>query len=858
MTSQPLPVVGVAGSARGVQQRLSDAVDVAMLVGLGWDPDTQVYTPDPSHRLLGYRVCAVVGCGSEAWCRDGLCGGCTKRRSAAPDEPLAAFLAAGMGERRRPGQRLCRVCPQRPAGAANGLCLSCDHLRKVRGQDVAAFIDGDHRYGPAVPRPTTGPCAVLSCRRLVDRPVSGLCAAHHHAWRQAGKPELAVFASTSSPRRGDRKGRVVLRGLPERVITELLLGVQAALREGRRIMPTDLRAVVDHLRDQQVGAVADLDTAGLSAPVRHFLHFTADRARLICSDMASEYDKDVWDLRLWGWKGRLSFVGGGALHRNGRTPAPGIDQSWLKEAAKAWTADALTSIHPATVRTILTAVGLFSEHLSRRPDHGQRPDVLDRVDVEAFLARLAHLQAAGRLTGYSRAQAVDTLARFLRDARAMGLTRPGGPLAGLPDQIAIRARDRSRRQQRREDDTGRALPRHVLTQLLDQDNLDALQAQAGPGWRAVVELMAGVGRRPSELCGLRFDCLDYDEPTGPDSPSHASPVLVYDMPKVAKIGCRLPIHDREAAIITAQQARVRTAFPDTPQDQLVLFPRVLKNPDGAKPVSASGLALTIRGWVAGLPRLDTGAHTADGAAVPFPRERVFPYAFRHTYAQRHADAGTPVDTLKELLGHDTIRTTLGYYRVTAKRKREAAERMGPLQIDAHGSRVRPTLSALTDTEALREQVGQVAVPFGICTEPSNVAADGHSCPFRHRCTGCEYFRTDPSYNPELSTYLAQLLADRERLATAIPELADWARRDAAPSDAQIDSVRRLLAANTEVLAGLDDDDRAAVQAAIATIRTHRAALAATYPAELAGLARQSAPVFFPTIERAAHLDTSHG
>ena len=73
-----------------------------------------------------------------------------------------------------------------------------------------------------------------------------------------------------------------------------------------------------------------------------------------------------------------------------------------------------------TVRTVLTAVGLFSEHLDRRPDHGEQPDKLDRVDVEAFLARLAHLQAAGRLSPYSRAQAVDTLARFLRDARPAG------------------------------------------------------------------------------------------------------------------------------------------------------------------------------------------------------------------------------------------------------------------------------------------------------------------------------------------------------------------------------------------------------------------------------------------------------
>ncbi|HEY4992461.1 MAG TPA: hypothetical protein VII33_10305 [Nakamurella sp.] len=73
-------------------------------------------------------------------------------------------------------------------------------------------------------------------------------------------------------------------------------------------------------------------------------------------------------------------------------------------------------------------------------------------------------------------------------------------------------------------------------------------------------------------------------------------------------------------------------------------------------------------------------------------------------------------TLRELLGHDTVRTALGYYKVTSK----------------------------PDT-------------VQICTEPTNVAAGGHSCLFRHRCT---YFRSDPSYTPELHAYLAQLLAGR--------------------------------------------------------------------------------------------------
>jgi hypothetical protein len=197
-------------------------------------------------------------------------------------------------------------------------------------------------------------------------------------------------------------------------------------------------------------------------------------------------------------------------------------------------------------------------------------------------------------------------------------------------------------------------------------------------------------------------------------------------------------------------------------------------------------------------------------------------------------------------------------RVTTQRKRAAQDALGPLQIDAHGRPVRPGLAGLADAEALREQVGQVAVPFGVCTEPSNVAADGRSCPFRHRCTGCTYFRTDPSYTPELQAYLTRLLADNERLTAAVPALAEWARREAAPSEEEIEAVRRLLRANDELLAGLDDTDRAAVHDAIATIRTHRARLNADFPAELAGLTRHPAPVFFPTIERRAHAGTGRG
>ena len=334
-------------------------------------------------------------------------------------------------------------------------------------------------------------------------------------------------------------------------------------------------------------------------------------------------------------------------------------------------------------------------------------------------------------------------------------------------------------------------------------------------------------------------------------------MLVHDMPKVGKIGCRLPVHDREANIIRAQQGRVRALFPDTPTAALVLFPATRNNPDGTTAISTSRLQRAVDRWATAIPDLDCVDPDDPQRSFPFPRDAVFPYAWRHSFAQRHADSGTPVDTLKDLLGHDTVRSTLGYYRVTAKRKRDAQDRLGPIQLDAAGRLVRPGTIALGEADALREQIGQVAVPFGICTEPTNVAAAGRSCPFRHRCTGCEYFRTDPSYQSELRSYLAQLLADRERLATALPALAEWARRDAAPSDDEIDAVRRLVRANHDAVASLDDDDRSAVEAAIATIRTGRAHLDVTFPVELRGLTRQVGPILFPTIERAVRRPGDH-
>jgi len=153
------------------------------------------------------------------------------------------------------------------------------------------------------------------------------------------------------------------------------------------------------------------------------------------------------------------------------------------------------------------------------------------------------------------------------------------------------------------------------------------------------------------------------------------------------------------------------------------------------------------------------------------------YAYRHSYAQRHADAGTPPDVLRELMGHKALGTTQTCYRVTEHRVRGAVDKIVQFQFDRHGARIWKDAKALLDHEHARMRVGAVAVPFGTCTEPSNVSAGGHACPFRFRCLGCRHFRTDPSYLPELRDYLQTLLRNRERILAAAA-LDDWAATEA--------------------------------------------------------------------------------
>ena len=160
-----------------------------------------------------------------------------------------------------------------------------------------------------------------------------------------------------------------------------------------------------------------------------------------------------------------------------------------------------------------------------------------------------------------------------------------------------------------------------------------------------------------------------------------------------------------------------------------MFPRMTRNRQGKSPLGEGVMAGHHRAWVDGLPplRLEDGRE--------FDKAAVFLYAYRHSFAQRHADAGTPVDVLRDLMGHRSMSTTQGYYSITAKRVRSAVDALATFQFDRGGERIWSQARALVESEHQRLAVGQVAVPFGMCSEPSNVTAGGGACPFRFRCLG---------------------------------------------------------------------------------------------------------------------------
>ena len=643
-------------------------------------------------------------------------------------------------------------------------------------------------------------CAVLAClrsRQVRHQRQEARCAVHAARWETARQAGLA-----SDERRWNQiaepvpvTGQVNLRGLAPLAVAELLYGLQQRVAAEVTSYCRFLRRLAQELRQTQVPSLAGLPAQ--DEPARRSLvnSLVAHLGRAF-ADPRTEIAKDRWDLTVLGHHGWLTFTG--------------ISQDWLREAAKGWAAHDLPRRRGkqagARLNEVIGALVRLSATLrAGRPDQGENPAGLGRADIEAFLHRMAFLSAAGQLSAYSRVKTCQDAGRVLTEIRSLGLTRGGGPAAGLPDDFTLTAGDVPAKADPGE--PGRDVPAAVMRQICG--HLPELEESVSSReTRIAVELLMDTGRRPAEICALEWDCLARD--------ADGMPVLVYDNSKAHRLRRRLPVSEHTATLITEQKLAVRERFPATPPGQLKLLPSRRLNPIGSRPITEDNLIGRHRIWVDSMGPL----LRADGTECD--KSLITPYSYRHSYAQRHADAGVGIDVLRELMDHTSMDATKRYFRVGETRRREAVDKVTAMQFDRHGNRIWRDARALLDSEHARYAVSAVAVPYGTCTQPANVQAGGGACPVRFRCAGCDHFRTDVSYLPDLTGYLDDLLRTRERLAAAIDGVDEWARADATPAEEEIRRVRHLVNRIKGDITRLDASQRAQVDDAVTAVRRHRA------------------------------------
>ena len=821
--------------------RLKHKVDLPALIARGWDPNTRVFAPPADDPLFGYYRCERVRCPRAGESRRaralGLCDPCVKNfyarvaktESGSEPETLERFKTRPLlrHDQATKEQELCLVCRtpgHERAARTKGLCTDCCRHRLARQQTVDEFVAGHPRLGVPKPRASFGRCLVDDCRRWATNH-RGFCQVCYRRWmniapdkRAAARERFVAAGPWQPPLDG---WRASMPPVPELVEWQLLAGLQLLIDPYGVTMALDRLAMAwAHVARARIGSVRELGELPGTYPSQRALEIAIIAARRLTTTPEEERVKDVWDLGVFGL-GEKRAMDFSQLH-----------QRWLREAAKGYTIERLASRKLRTAHRDLMWLRHLSDYLRGREDSGEEPSALTREDMSAFLSwlrvRVPENNTRNLIVGATRRNVAYARRHLAQSGQAA--EHIGGGFQLYHEDLPVRTL-------RDPDEPGKALPPVVLAQLLDEEVLAPLGAKHLE-YRIGFELIAHSGRRPGEICNLAGDCLRYEEEPAPDGGKQRRPVLRYLREKPPSKWLSLPINQDAAELIETQQRRLQARYPGTKLSKLALLPRRKCNPTGRLPVISPTLSYRVGKWVRSIRTL------LDDNGTAFPIENVYLYALRHSYAQRHADAGVPLDTLQKLMDHRTAATTQIYYRVTWARKREAIERLAPLTMDHNGRRV-GFQSSLVESERLREEIGRIPVPLGYCTEQHNVRALGAHCPFSHQCLGCEHFRTDPSHLPDLYAYLERLLETRERLRVAVPQLAEWARTKAIPADAEIRTVRTLIRAGEETLNELAPAERAKLLELFRVLRATRARMdGAIAIDEIAGT-RNPEPTFTP-------------
>lgn len=703
-------------------------------------------TPDPANKDTILTVCCRTNCGV-LLNRSKLCPSCQHSWNKVKKTGIEFEDWVGVARQRREAMRHCLVheCPR--VQMKNGLCGSHaeSYSRNRRSFAGESYTPQDwiaHRSPKALP-------AVPKCRAGLcpkDRvSTTGLCDLHYVQYKRWQGLQGPVSGTAAVDTWLDREVEPAMDPdtqvsyasvaatpfslLPEPLRWEFLYAVQQRdLMARAGLAPMSVRSTYGNLRQSGLKSVVGLDRLGRPECYADLSAMLIEWQRLIDGAHRAWSGEDLRDPGLIYLKDLELRESSRIVGHNARMDLRSIKQPWIFEAVAAWARAAARGHYELT--GVANTWCLVSEVLAAR---GTPRKALDIVDMNAVVSAV-RTRWTGRNNQARHIKWIETVIQFARGDEDLAVTwnevsTRFAIVASL--HIATGTKGRSAANA---DEPFRFVPQPIVDWVMDHLGLiDRGSVYLTAEARAMIFVQERCGRRSGETLRLKDDCIEYDD--------QGAPYLLWTRGKPPRgPGKRLPLHQETHDVIRQWQELKRAHGVESEW----MFPSQGHRKtdehyhDGYLATRVNHLiALVIyhapfQGPVEG----------PEGNLVHFDLSTIDPYSFRHAFAQRLADATdeegrstTPPDVLQELMGHKSFNSTMAYYQVTANRRKRALAAIPARRLNLMGQ--------VLEVSRERDAFGKIPVSLGHCSEPQNVAANGHFCALEHSCESCPFFLVDP-------------------------------------------------------------------------------------------------------------------
>ncbi|QWY65467.1 site-specific integrase (plasmid) [Mycobacterium avium subsp. hominissuis] len=717
----------------------------------------------PLHPVFGWR-CVVTECEAARANGNELCNQHNKQwlrhRDRGGNRPEFVAAATPIKVALPPDERMCRICPERPARRSeNGLCLQhSERFRFALQRHPELTLDDWLPTQHALPG--YGECRVVCCPELAQSPL-GLCRWHGAIYKRVGRPggahlpgrwlmgyeakgkraplrceDRAAFdhwCATVEPH--PVRGQVNLLGLRPLVAAEIRWGMYRHT-EGRRAR-WDLQyvqALANACREHDLVSLVDLDLdvldAGKRSPRKHVAREMLGELRLVYFTRADTREAGFLETEHFG----IRYTNRGS-HFNLR----GASQPWLRNLLWDYLADLLQAPSPPAtagpidgLRRGVVELSAFLE--TDAVGGGHDPTQLGEVDMQRFVADQRHRVKHGlpslgihrgdgqpsTVTTVTSSQALNSVRRILRWALDTG----AADTLAIPRSFIVAAPYGGTQPS----PARRPFPDHVAQQLADEQNLQALAAYDpnDVGIRDAWTIIIATGRRANEVLKLRLDC------TGRHNDL---PLLWHDQTKVGNYDTAIRIPESVYELIETRRRKSIAKYVQhhghepAPRDRhkMALFPSNFRNSDGTASMGYPWYSRSFRLWV---DSLDLGGNYVTHQA-------------RHTLATKLLRHGAPLHHIQRYLGQISPRMAERYAKASLSDIEDILQHVwvaGPAaphpgEVLSAGT----TTLTRTDAQALALDLSRRSTPAegGFCTFQPVV--HGHACPWNLDCHNCDKF-----------------------------------------------------------------------------------------------------------------------